>query len=144
MVMAGDIAPKTAKEKVKKYFGSIPAGPPVAHQQVWVAKMTGTHRQVVQDRVPQARIYKVWNVPELGSAEADYVDLLSDCLSNGKSSRFYKRLVYEDQIATEALAYTDLREIGGQFYVRATERPGQSIALVGKELDEELARFLEK
>jgi zinc protease len=142
LVLAGDIDAKTAREKVTKYFGDIPAGPPVAHHQVWVAKMTGTHRQVVQDRVPQARIYKVWNIPEYGSAEADYLDLVSDCLSSGKSSRFYKRLVYEDQIATDAAAFTDLREIGGQFYVRATARPGQSIAQVEKELDEELARFL--
>jgi zinc protease len=142
LVIAGDIDVKTAREKVAKYYGDIPSGPPVAHQQVWVAKMTGTHRQVVQDRVPQARIYKVWNIPEYGSADADYLDLVSDCLSNGKSSRFYKRLVYEDQIATEALAYTDLREIGGQFYVRATARPGQNVAQMEKELDEELARFL--
>jgi zinc protease len=142
LVLAGDIDAKTAREKVEKYFGDIPSGPPVAHQQVWVAKMTGTHRQVVQDRVPQARIYKVWNIPEYGSAEGDYLDLVSDCLSNGKSSRFYKRLVYEDQIATDAVAFTDLKEIGGQFYVRATARPGQSIAQVEKEVDEELARFL--
>jgi len=142
LVLAGDIDAKTAREKVEKYFGDIPSGPPVAHQQVWVAKMTGTHRQVVQDRVPQARIYKVWNIPEYGSAEGDYLDLVSDCLSSGKSSRFYKRLVYEDQIATDAVAFTDLREIGGQFYVRATARPGQSIAQVEKELDEELVRFL--
>src|ERR1700688_3321467 len=142
IVMAGDIDAKTAKEKVEKYFGNIPAGPPVAHQQVWVAKMTGTHRQVVQDRVPQARIYKVWNIPEYGSAEGDYLDLVSDCLSSGKSSRFYKRLVYEDQIATEAAAFTDPREIGGQFYVQATARPGQGLAQVEEELDEELARFI--
>ena len=142
LVLAGDIDVKTAREKVAKYFGDIPSGPPVAHHQVWIAKMSGTHRQVVQDRVPQARIYKVWNIPEYGSAEADYLDLVSDCLSNGKSSRFYKRLVYADQIATDAAAFTDLREIGGQFYVRATARPGQSIAQVEKEVDEELARFL--
>src|SRR6267378_2228394 len=74
LVLAGDINAKTAREKVEKYFGDIPSGPPVAHQQVWVAKMTGTHRQVVQDRVPQARIYKVWNIPEYGSAEGDYLD----------------------------------------------------------------------
>jgi zinc protease len=64
LVLAGDIDVKTAREKVTKYFGDIPAGPPVAHQQVWIAKMSGTHRQIVQDRVPQARIYKVWNIPE--------------------------------------------------------------------------------
>jgi len=142
LVLAGDIDVKTAREKVTKYFGDIPAGPPVAHQQVWIAKMSGTHRQVVQDRVPQARIYKVWNIPEYGNAEADYLDLVSDCLSNGKSSRFYKRLVYEDQIATDARAFVDLSEIGGQFYLQATARPGQSLAQVEKELDEELARFL--
>src|ERR1039458_1550448 len=142
MVIAGDIDAKTAREKAEKYFGDIPAGPPVAHQEVWVTKMTGTHRQIVQDRVPQARIYKAWNIPEYGSADADYLDMVSDCLSQGKSSRFYKRLVYEDQIATDAAAFTDLREIGGQFYIRATARAGQSLAQVEKELDEELARFL--
>jgi zinc protease len=142
MVIAGDIDAKTAREKAEKYFGDIPPGPPVAHQQVWIAKMEGTHRQAVQDRVPQARIYKVWNIPEYGSADADYLDLVSDVLSSGKSSRFYKRLVYEDQIATDAAAFVDLREIGGQFRVQATARPGQNLAQVEKALDEELARFL--
>lgn len=142
IVIAGDIDAKTAKEKVEKYYGDIPAGPPVAHQEVWIAKMTGTHRQTVQDRVPQARVYKVWNIPQFGSADGVYLDLVSDVLSEGKTSRFYKRLVYDDQIATDANAFIDLGEIGGQFYVRATARPGQSLSQVEKELDEELARFL--
>src|SRR5271163_310242 len=136
IVIAGDIDAKTAREKVEKYYGDIPAGPPVAHQQVWVAKMTGTHRQVVQDRVPQARIYKVWNVPEYGSADADYIDLVSDCLSNGKSSRFYKRLVYEDQIATSVIAYADTNEIAGQFVIQVTARPGIPADKVQEETDE--------
>jgi zinc protease len=142
IVLAGDIDLKTARERVTKYFGDIPAGPPVTHQEIWIAKMTGTHRQVVQDRVPQARIYKVWNIPEYGSADADYLDLVSDCLSAGKSSRFYKRLVYQDQIATDAVGTVDLREIGSQFQIRATARPGQDIAKAEKALDEELARFI--
>jgi zinc protease len=142
IVLAGDIDAKTAKEKVEKYFGNIPPGPPVAHQEVWIAKMTGTHRQIVQDRVPQARIYKVWNIPQYGSADADYLDMVSDVLTLGKTSRFYKRLVYDDQIATDAGAYVSLNEIGGQFLVQATARPGQDLAQVEKDLDEELARFL--
>jgi zinc protease len=142
IALAGDIDAKTAKEKVEKYFGDIPAGPPVAHQEVWVAKMTGTHRQKVQDRVPQARIYKVWNMPEYGSADGDYLDLVSDCLSQGKTSRLYKRLVYDDQIATSANAFVDLNEIGGQFRIQVTARPGQDLGQVEKEADEELARFL--
>ncbi|HLP99792.1 MAG TPA: pitrilysin family protein [Candidatus Limnocylindria bacterium] len=142
IAIAGDIDAKTAKEKVEKYFGDIPAGPPVAHQNVWIAKMTGTHRETVEDRVPQARVYKVWNIPEYGSADADYLDLVSDVLSQGKTSRFYKRLVYDDQIATNANAFVDLNEIGGQFDIQATARPGQGLAQVEKELEEELARFL--
>ncbi len=71
IVLAGDIDAKTAKEKVQKYFGEIPPGPPVAHQKVWIAKMKGTHREVTQDRVPLPRIYMVWNVPQFGSADAD-------------------------------------------------------------------------
>jgi zinc protease len=144
IVLAGDIDVKTAKEKVQKYFGNIPAGPPVAHHEIWVAKMTGMHRQKVQDRVPQPRIYKVWNVPEYGSADADYLDLVSDVLSSGKTSRFFKRLVYDDQIATNANAFVPLNEIAGQFYVTATAKPGGNLAQVEKELDEELARFLKE
>jgi zinc protease len=142
IVLAGDIDVKTAKEKVEKYFGNIPPGPPVAHQEVWVAKMTGTHRQIVEDRVPQARIYKVWNIPQYGSADADYLDMVSDVLTSGKTSRLYKRLVYDDQIATDAGAFLGLNEIGGQFRMQATARPKQDLAQVEKELDEELARFL--
>src|SRR5580698_8073609 len=112
LVLAGDIDFNTAKEKVQKYFGDIPAGPPIGKQEVWIAKMSGTHRGTVQDRVPQARIYKVWNVPEFGSADLDYLDLVSDCLAEGKVSRLYKRLVYDDQIATQVRAGIDDREIG--------------------------------
>ena len=100
VVVAGDIDPQTAKAKVEKYFGDIPSGPPVAKQEAWIAKRTGTHRTTVEDRVPQARIYRTWNIPPGGTAEADYLDLASDVLSAGKTSRLYKRLVYEDQIAT--------------------------------------------
>ena len=143
LVLAGDIDFNTAKAKVEKYFGDIPAGPPIGKQETWIAKMTGTHRGTVQDRVPQARIYKVWNVPQYGTADADYLGLVADCLSEGKVSRLYKRLVYDDQIATDVRAEIDDREIGSQFDITGTARPGQDLAAVEKEIDEELARFLE-
>jgi zinc protease len=143
LALAGDIDLQTAKEKVAKYFGDIPAGPPIGKHEAWIAKMSGTHRGTVQDRVPQARIYKVWNIPQFGAADADYLDLVSDCLSQGKVSRLYKRLVYDDQIATDVQASVRENEIGGQFVISATARPGQDLAKVEKEVDEEVARFLE-
>ena len=142
--IAGNIDTETAKEKVEKYFGSIPAGPPVARHDVWIAKMGGTHRQVAQDRVPLPRLYKVWNIPQWGSADADYLNLVSDVLSVGKNSRLYKRLVYEDQIATRVSAYVDLREIAGQFQIVATAQQGVDLEDVEKAIDEELAIFLQR
>jgi zinc protease len=117
VVIAGDIDPKTAREKVEHYFGDIPAGPPVARQGEWTAKRTGSQRGQMQDRVPQARLYKVWNVPSWSSADADYLNLVSSVLSDGKSSRLYKRLVYDEQLATDVNASLDLREIGGLFTI---------------------------
>jgi zinc protease len=143
LVLAGDIDFNTAKTKVEKYFGDIPAGPPIGKQEAWVAKMTGTHRGTVQDRVPQARIYLVWNIPQYGTADADYLELVAHCLTEGKVSRLYKRLVYDDQISTEVRAEIDDREIGSQFDITGTARPGQDLATVEKEIDEEVARFLE-
>jgi zinc protease len=142
LVLAGDIDIKTARAKVEKYFGSLPAGPPVTHQQAWIAKMSGVHRAVMQDRVPLPRIYKIWNIPPFGSADADYLDLVSSCLGQGKTSRLYKRLVYDDQIASDVVVYTDAREIGGQFYIQVTARPGHNLDEIEKEIDQELARFL--
>ena len=142
IVLAGDITPDAARQKVDQYFGDIPATPPIAKQDVWVAKRTGTHRQMMQDRVPQARIYKEWNIPQFGSADGDYLDLVTDVLSAGKTSRLYKRLVYDEQIATDVVAYVDLREIAGQLVIRATVKPNGDLARVERAIDEELAAFI--
>jgi zinc protease len=142
VVVAGDIDVKTAREKVEKYFGDIPAGPPVARQQAWVAKRTGSQRGIMQDRVPQAKIYKVWNIPGWGTEDGEYLDLVTDVLSSGKTSRLYKRLVYDEQIATDVSASLDLREIGGLFVIEASARPGVELARVEKAIDQEMARFL--
>jgi zinc protease len=142
VVVAGDIDPQKAREKVQQYFGDIPAGPPVARQRAWIAKRTGSQRGIMQDRVPQARIYQVWNIPGWGTPDADYLNLVSDVLTKGKSSRLFKRLVYDDQTATDVSAYVDLREIGGLFVIEASARPGVDLAKVEKAVNEELARLL--
>ncbi len=142
LVIAGDIDAKTAREKVEKYFGSIPSGPPVARHERWIAKRTGSQRQIMEDRVPQARLYKVWNVPEFQALDSDYLDLVASVLASGKNSRLYERLVYRDQIASSVVAYNESREIAGQFRVVATARPGEDLAKIEAALDEEMARFL--
>ncbi len=142
VVVAGDVEAKTALEKVKKHFGDIPSGPPVSHHSAWIAKRSGVQRQIAQDRVPQARVYKIWNAPSRGDADLDRLELLADVLGSGKSSRLYKRLVYERQIATDVSAVLDSREIASLFYVQATARPGGDLAEVERAVDDELSRLV--
>src|ERR1051326_742861 len=149
LVIAGDITPEVARQKVEKYYGEIPAGPPIAKQEAWTAKRTGHHRSWVQDRVPQARIYRIWNVPQFGSPEEVQLDLAAQVLGRGKTSRLYKRLVYKDQTATSATASDDTNEIAGQFDFTLTGKPDQDLQKAQanfrnseKAADEELKNFL--
>jgi zinc protease len=142
LVLAGDITPEVARQKVEKYYGAIPAGPPLAKQGAWVAKRTGTHRARVEDRVPQSRLYRVWNVPQFGTREEALLDVAAQILGGGKTSRLYKRLVYKDQIAITATAENDANEIGGQFDFTLTAKPGVDLRKVELAADEELRDFL--
>jgi zinc protease len=142
LVIAGDITPEEARQKVEKYYGEIPPGPPIAKQEAWIAKRTGTHRGFVQDRVPQARVYRIWNVSQFGAPDTALLDLVEQVLGRGKTSRLYRRLVYKDQIATNATASNDDNEIGGQFDFTLTARPDVDIHKVEKAADEELQNFL--
>jgi len=142
LVVAGDVNTNEALEKVKKYFGGLKAGPPITKYQAWPAKRTGIQRQIMQDRVPQERIYKVWNIPQDGSKEFTYLDMVSDVMASGKTSRLYKRLVYDEQIATSISCYVDKREIGSLFAIEADVKPGVELSKVENAIDEELAKFL--
>ena len=83
LVVAGDVNPQDIKQRVEKYFGDIPSGPPLIKPKAWVAKRTGVQRQTMQDRVPQTRIIKVWNVAQFGTADSTYLGLVVDLLAGG-------------------------------------------------------------
>ena len=144
VVLAGDITPEVALEKVKKYFGDIPPGPPISKQKEWIAPRFDSHRETVQDVVAQPRLLKIWNVPQWGTKEADYLDLSSSILSSGKSSRLYKRLVMDEQIATGVSVSNNALEIGGYFQIQVDIKPGEDIAKAEKILNEELTKFIQQ
>ncbi len=144
LVLAGDIEPGAAKAKVEQYFGSIEPGAPVTQQKRWIAKMSGEHRQVMFDRVPQARVYKVWNIPPTGAADTTRLQIAADLLAGSKNSPLYKNLVYDQQIATDVSAFVWDKEIGSQFIVAATAKPGGDLDALEAKLDKQMRRFLKK
>lgn len=142
--IAGDVKPAEILEKVKQYFGDIPPGPSLIKPEQNIAKRHEETRGYYQDRVPEARITMNWNVPQWGTRESTLLDLATDVLSSGKTSRLYKRLVYDDQIASAAYAYINPREIAGNVTMEAMVKPGKTVAEVEKAMIEVLHEFLEK
>ncbi len=144
IAVAGDVEAEDVRARIERYFGDIPSGPPVERQQDWIARRSGERRMITEDRVPQGRVLFAWNIPGIGSEDGDYLDLVSTILAQEKTSPLYKRLVYEDQIATDVTAFVWLREIGGIFVVWATAAPGQDLAQVEDVLNEEMEAFLDR
>jgi zinc protease len=142
LVLAGDIDVETAQRKVEHFFGDIPPGPPLTTMEAWTQTGLDAKRIVMQDRVPQARVYKVFRAPKWKSDDATLLELADYVLTSGKTSRLYQRLVYEDQIASSASAYQLPLEIAGAYVIYATALPGQPLSELERAIDEELGRFL--
>jgi zinc protease len=142
LVLAGDIDVETAKEKVTKYFADIGPGKPLKKQETWVAKRDETKRATMEDRVPAARVYKVWNTAQMGTADSEYLELFADILANGKNSRLYERLVYEEQIASSVGAFQYGRTLAGQFMITADAKAGVELEQIEAIINEELERLI--
>lgn len=142
LVLAGDIDLATAKEKAARYFGSIPAGPTMAQPKVDVARRPADTREVMTDKVPQARIYRAWNVAQVGTTDVDQLQLLAYVLGGAKSSRLSQRLQHQDKLVDNISAGAYASQLGSNFMVMATVKQGQDPAKVEKIIDEEIERLL--
>lgn len=142
--IAGDVNPEDILQRVKKYFGAIPPGPSLTVPGVNLAKRTEDTRTSYQDNVPEPKVSMIWNVPQWGTREAAMLDLASRILSSGKTSRLYKKLVYEDQIASRTYTYLDAMEIAGNFYMVAFAKPGKKASEIESAMNAIMAEFLEK
>jgi zinc protease len=141
LVIAGDFDPAEAKRLVEKYFGVIPAGPPLDRPTLWIPTLDRERIIEATDRVPQDRVYMTWPSPQIfGPGDAE-LDLTSLILSDGLSSRLNKVLVYDKQLATAVQSFQNSAEISGWFAVIATARPGASLSDIEKIVTDEIARL---
>jgi len=108
-----------------------------------IAKRTGSKRLHYQDRVPESRIVISWNTPEWGNKENAALDMAASVLSSGKTSRLYKKLVYEKQICTSASCFNGPSEIGGTFSVICNVKKGKTVEEVEAAVREIFAEFMQ-
>ncbi|MFC3551872.1 M16 family metallopeptidase [Lysobacter cavernae] len=142
LVLAGDIDVATAKEKVTRYFGDIPATPSMAQPKVDVAPLAKSTRATLTDKVPQARIHRVWNVAQTGTADIDRLQLLAQVLGGSKSSRLDKRLLFDDKLVDNVAAAAYGSQLSSNFLITADVKQGVDPAKVEAVIDEELRKLL--
>lgn len=142
LVVAGDFEPTATKALIEKYFGAIPTRPepkrPVVSQP---AKLTNVVRETLYDDVTFPKIVISYLSPKLYDEGDAELDLLGEIMSSGKSSRLYKKLVYETQVAQSVSAYQGSRKRRSHFDIEIMVKPGVDLAKVEKMVDEELERI---
>ena len=141
LVIAGDIDLDRTQTLVEKWFAEIPRGPAVEPIAPPAALLTQVKRQTITDQVTLPRLYMGWLTPRLFAPGDATLDLVSSILSDGKNSRLYKRLVYDDQIAQDVSAFQSSSALGSSFLIVATAREGHTVDELQKAIDEEVDRL---
>ncbi|MBB4658016.1 M16 family metallopeptidase [Parvularcula dongshanensis] len=144
LVLAGDISPDEARPLVEKYFGDIPSGPPLLKPSVNSVPLDTNKYGVMQDRVAQPRIYRTYVAPPTGSADSPLLDAMARAMGGGKTSRLYRRLVDDLQIANSASAFYSEDILSGEIFFIIDAKTEEDIPKINQVLDEEIANFLRK
>jgi zinc protease len=142
IVVVGDFDAKNVLPLVQKHFGGIPRGPEVPKVGAVEPKQLGEKRVVVKREAELPAIYAGYKVPTIRHPDAHALNVLQGILSSGKSSRMYKSLVYEKQLALYAGGdYDDVSADPHLFYVYAGVMPGKATDEVEKAIYTEIERF---
>lgn len=142
VVVVGDIDANKTLALVEKYFGAIPRGAEVPKVGAIEPKQMGEKRVTVKREAELPAIFAGYKVPNLTNRDSYALNVLQGILSSGKSSRLYRSLVYEKQIALYAGGdYDDVSTDPNLFYLYAGVMPGKSTDEVEKALFAEIERF---
>ena len=140
LVVAGDVEAAAVREMVEKWFGAVPAVPPVDPLAARPVVLAEEKRVVIEDQVQLPRLYLQWPTPPAFSGADAALDALAAVLAGGKNSRLYKRLVYELEAAQDVNAFQDSQALASTFNVIVTARSGRTLAEILALVDEELGR----
>lgn len=142
LVVAGQFDKAQAKEWIQKYFGVIPKGAPVTRQKYEEAPITQTIRTRYED--PNIQIPMVaasYRTPSNKTRDSKVLDLISTLLSDGKSSRLYKKIVDDKKMALQIGAFNYSQEDYGMYIIYGLPMGENTPESLIKEVDEEIVRL---
>lgn len=143
LVVAGDFDPARAKAAIDMWFGAIPSrgarkDPGATGFSDGKTTLTSVVRETLEDDVELPKVVMAWQSPKhFGPGDAQ-LDLLATALANGKASRLYKALVYEQKMAQSVSAAQESGALGSRFTVDVLARPGVSFEKIEAAIDKEL------
>ncbi len=139
--IAGDFDEEETLSLVQKYFAGLGRRRPPSRTPRKEPEQTGPRRAEVILPVRSSLIAVGWSAPRAGHSDGPALDVASEILSGGRSSRLYRRLVYEEEIALSASGYYWELSQGGVFYAFVRVRPGTSVVLTESVFFEEIERI---
>ena len=142
LVLAGDIDAATAKAKVEKWFGNIPAGPAPQDVDASVSTLAKDAEVMMHDNVAATRLYRNWVVPGVNSADLPQLDLALAVFGGLGSSRLDNALVRDEKVAVGVKASVQPFEKLSLAEITVDVKPGVDPIAVGKRLDQLLADYL--
>ena len=136
LALVGDFDPKVARELVTRYFGPLPTAPVPPKPEVPQPKLDRVVERTISDplaRIPQLQM--VWNGLKPFAPEEAAAEILSVVLGGTKTSRLYRRLIEEKQLASGMYAANVSLGLGGYFQIVATARDGHTVAELRQEVE---------
>ncbi|WP_437624841.1 M16 family metallopeptidase [Sorangium sp. So ce1151] len=142
LVIAGDIDRARTKELVNRYFSSLSKGaPPPVVSKPDPGDLATEKRLEIEADVELPRLTISWVTPPSFAPGDAELDLVANVLSSGKTSRLYKRLVYDLQIAQDVFAGQQSSQLASTFQITATLKKGKSPEQALKLIDAELEKL---
>jgi zinc protease len=134
LVLVGDFETKEARAQVEQYLGKVPRGKDVPRDIPKEPPHTAEDRFTVTESWPLPAVVVSYHITSDGHPDAYPLHTLAKILSDGESSRIYRSLVYEKQMALAAFGEAKLIEHPNLFYAVAIVQPGRKPEEVQKEL----------
>lgn len=142
VVVVGDFDSKSVLPRIEKAFGAIPKGPDPPEVKIVEPEQRGERRTIVRREAQLPFVFIAYHTPNYKSPDTYALSVLANLLSSGKSSRLYRSLVYEQQLALDAGGhYEGLSADPELFYLYAMVRPDKKPEEVEKALDAEMERI---
>lgn len=142
LVVAGDINVAQTKEWIKKYFDSIPKGTPIKRETFTEEPITKTVNAVYEDpNIQIPMVVTAYRTPSMKTRDARVLDMISTILSDGKSSRLYKKIVDDKKMALQIGAFSYNQEDYGTYIVYGLPQSPFTTEGITKEIDDEIVKL---